>query len=279
MKKNRKIIQITALTAILSIYCGTASGVVAIADTTIIAGITADLEVDDAVSAHFITVSSENGIVELNGSVDNILARDRAEEIAGTIKGVRGIVNQVRVKPVDRADVQIRNDVISALAFDSAVDAAGITVQIQGRGVRLRGTVHSFTEKKIVTRKAKSVAGVVQVENNIEIVPPKERSNDDIKKDILRWYSLDPLIRSQQIEVSVRNGMVALSGTVGSIQERKAAIQKADVAGVVAIDAKELEIKEWAQDWLRRKKSVVLSDSALKKSVFDVLSLSRLRMR
>ena len=52
-----------------------------------------ELDRDPAVSLNWIDVSVNEGIVNLSGSADNILAKERAERIAETVKGVRAVIN------------------------------------------------------------------------------------------------------------------------------------------------------------------------------------------
>ena len=55
------------------------------------------------------------GVVVLSGFVDHLLAKERAQQRAERIKGVRGVVNQLVVKPVLRADAEILGDVKQAV--------------------------------------------------------------------------------------------------------------------------------------------------------------------
>jgi len=81
-----------------------ALGAPEITDAEITQAVDTELLLSKAVPSHLIDVSVADGIVELTGSVDNILARKRATEIAETIKGVRAVVNRILVNPVPRSD-------------------------------------------------------------------------------------------------------------------------------------------------------------------------------
>ncbi|MBD3343956.1 MAG: BON domain-containing protein [Chitinivibrionales bacterium] len=48
-------------------------------------------------------------------------------------------------------------------------------------------------------------------------------------------------------------------------------MNKANVNGVRGMDTSGLEVKEWADDWLRRQEKLSLSDKQIKNAVFDVL--------
>lgn len=61
---------------------------------------------DEFVQENLIDVVSEKGIVTLLGEVDNILAKERAAALAGTIKGVRSVMNQLLVNPPNSLEDQ-----------------------------------------------------------------------------------------------------------------------------------------------------------------------------
>jgi hypothetical protein len=84
---------------------------------------------DKAVPFDPIDVSCTDGIVTLTGTTNNILAKRRATRLAQTIKGVRAVVNRMKVEPgMDRSGVEIKSDVEAALLSDSATDSYEITV-------------------------------------------------------------------------------------------------------------------------------------------------------
>ena len=75
-----------------------------IEDKNITLAVERKLLADASVPSHYIDVKTDNGIVTLLGTVDNILAKDRATKIAESIKGVRSVVNTITVKPMLRPD-------------------------------------------------------------------------------------------------------------------------------------------------------------------------------
>lgn len=54
---------------------------------------------DKQVSALSISVETLKGIVQLSGTVKNFAERTRASELAGSTSGVKGVVNNIVVKP------------------------------------------------------------------------------------------------------------------------------------------------------------------------------------
>lgn len=72
------------------------------ADDRIIRGhVAGDLESDSRVNASMINVDAASGVVRLTGVQESDSARNRAEQIARHVKGVRDVMNDIRVR--DRA--------------------------------------------------------------------------------------------------------------------------------------------------------------------------------
>ena len=73
----------------------------------------------------------------LSSSVDNLPARQRAMRIAETVKGVRAVVNTIRVlPPIFRSDNKITDDVKQALVLDPATDSYAVDVALRDNVVK-----------------------------------------------------------------------------------------------------------------------------------------------
>ncbi len=123
------------------------------------------LMLDDAVPAHRIDVSTEDGIVTLSGSVNRLTAKMAARYAAETVRGVVGVFNEIEVEPAPRLDAHIRRDVIAALTDDPVVDILDIDVHVENQVVKLSGVVDSPLERSAAEERAQGVAGVVEVQN------------------------------------------------------------------------------------------------------------------
>lgn len=67
------------------------------ADDRILDDVCERLKWDPEVDATEITVRVENGVVKLSGAVDTRYAKRRAEDVAGAVRGVRDVANELRV--------------------------------------------------------------------------------------------------------------------------------------------------------------------------------------
>jgi osmotically-inducible protein OsmY len=243
-----------------------------IPDGSITVAVEAELVTDEAVPSHLIDVSTREGIVTLSGTVDHLLAKDRAVTIAKSTKGVRAVVDRMTVKPVERADAEVLKDVETALAVDPAADSYEIKTTVKDGTVTLSGTVESWQEKQLAATVAKGVRGVKEIKNDLSITHKANRTDAEIKADVERRLETDVMVDHLLVDVAVDNGTVTLTGTVGSAAEKTRAESDAWVTGTKEVNADGLRVEWWARDKMRRaSRYPVPKDAAIKKAVKDAL--------
>jgi len=242
-----------------------------ISDKSINGAVESEFWSDKAVDANLIDIKTRQGVVTLTGTVNNILARERAERISETIVGVRAVVNRIKVKPgVSRSDAELAKAVNDALLNDPAADSYEITPKAKNGVVTLTGTVDSWQERRLCATAAKGVKGVTEVKSNITVQYKTERSDLEIKREIEARLENDVRVDDNLIKVEVNNSKVILSGTVGSLAEKSRATNDAYVGGVSSVDSVTLKIEWWARDKMRRKNAYITrSDDQIKKAVKD----------
>jgi osmotically-inducible protein OsmY len=86
-----------------------------------------------------------NGWVTLEGDVEWQYQRLTAERVVRPLKGVNGIINDIKIKPrVEPSD--IKQKIQEAFRRSAEVDANQITVETSGGEVILKGKVRSWVE-------------------------------------------------------------------------------------------------------------------------------------
>jgi osmotically-inducible protein OsmY len=123
---------------------------------------------DSTIPKDRVQVKVQDGFVTLIGEVDWFFQRDDAESAVRKLSGIKGIANEIRVKPqVAAADVRQRIE--NALKRNAEVEAGAIKVSVQNGRVTLDGKVKAFYERDLIERTAWSAPGVTSVEDRISI--------------------------------------------------------------------------------------------------------------
>lgn len=220
-----------------------------------------------------ILVSCTDGIVELTGTVDNLLAKDRAVAIAEGVKGVRAVSDRTHVEPVARTDAAINADVRSAFQLDPAAHGYHqVKVDSTKGTVHLTGSVQTWNERRLAERLARGVRGVRAVTDEITVKTVGSRGDADIQRDVASRLAWDTFLHDDPITVAVDQGRVRLTGVVGSVAEKSEAQVNGWVSGVNGVDVSGLRVEWWARDAnLRSQKYPPRTDAQIAAAVKDAM--------
>jgi osmotically-inducible protein OsmY len=247
-----------ALVFIVAITLSVSAVAEALSDRDVALAVNERLYRDPAVSNLLIEVEVDQGVVLLSGSVTNLMAQERAHRLAGTVRGVRAIVDRIKVVPTFRPDSELEQAVTAALAAHPATEAYEIKATVERQRATLRGTVDSGAERRLAGRVAKGIAGLEAVANKLSVEPTGARSDRELEAEIEAMLAWDALVEHDGIEVEVVRGTVQLSGFVGSVAEKNRAAEQSWIAGVVAVDDTALQVSPAAADPRLRKRNYAL---------------------
>jgi len=272
MKTNKNIFRILTMVICFILFSTSMFAISDPTDTEITNAVSNELLFNATTPAYLLDVETNEGIVLLSGSVDNILAKDRAVKIAQTVKGVRAVIDSIQVNAPYRTDAELENDIINALLTDPATDSYEINVKANEGHIKLSGNVDSWQEKQLSEYVTKGIVGVKSVENNISINYTLNRPDYEIREEVKQSLANDIRIDDGLINVSVQKGNVVLTGEVGSASEKAIAYSKAWTAGVKSVNSENLKVSLWSRDDnFRESKYVFKPDNEIKNAVKDAL--------
>ncbi len=200
----------------------------------------ASLSLSKRVSGYDIGVETSGGTVTLTGQVPSEDVKSFAGEIARDTPGVNDVNNQLAVNPgaqpttesVHVEDLEIRADILEAIAKSPELAGQKIDVKVEDRTVTLSGTVQTPAQNNGAEQLARSVNGVSGVTNNLSIVNPQAATEPprateppaDPNADLAKRVEFE-LFRTGAFDLSTttitaNDGAVTLSGTVRSIAEK-----------------------------------------------------------
>jgi hyperosmotically inducible protein len=223
------------------------------------------LKQDHALDKSSISVQSVNdGVVLLGGKAESASEHLRAIKDARAVPGVRGVASEVqspdrlvdaeirrgeRSAPTAGAsrgivsatqDMWITTDTKARLLADSNTPALDINVDTWNGVVTLFGSVPSKGARAAAEADARKVSGVKRVVNELQVAPGAKKEEVKARDEDLKTavkHALERRGELKDVDVDVKNGVVRLTGTVESEEQRlDAAIAARSTPGVRAVE-------------------------------------------
>lgn len=193
-----------------------------ISDAEIRSALADALRFDPRIPPDVVVAQVQDGTVTLEGSVPTDEVRRAVEEDALHTAGARSVRNRVRVETttVVLPGPVLERHVTTRLREHPGITADGMSVRAEKGTIVLSGVADSTYERVRAERAAASIPGVLSVDNQLSLAPPKRkriRDDETIRRDIEARLSWDPRIGAQRargVQVAVHDGVAQISGKV-----------------------------------------------------------------
>ena len=195
-----------------------------ISDADIKRDVEAQLRWDPDIDASNIAVGVKDGVVTLAGFVRSYGQKYEAEKEVSSLKGVRGVANDIEVKLPslnERPDPEIVRDAVAALKRELPYSSENIKVIARNGWITLEGDVEWKFQSERAEESVRRTMGLKGVTNLIKVKPRVAAS--DIKERIEEALKRSAEVDAQNINVTASGGEVTVRGTVRSWAERREA--------------------------------------------------------
>lgn len=198
-----------------------------------------------------IGISNADGVAVLEGEVGDIAAKKLALELAGSVPGVRGVVDRLRVAPGARpgegrrGDGEIRdslarrfleqpefrncslrkhtNERDEVLREGNGDSVGDIEVSVADGVIVLEGRVISQPHRLFAGVLAWWTPGRRDVVNALEVEPAYDERDDEVAEALRLVLEADPEIDAAQVRPAVRQWVVTLEGNVPTEEQKRRA--------------------------------------------------------
>lgn len=180
----------------------------------------AALDWEPSIDSTDIGVTIERGVVTLAGHVPNYLQRGTAERVVKRLKGVKGFVQKIEVRPAvsaENTDENLALRAVSSLAWNVLVPKDIVQVEVKNGWVTLNGEVEWNYQRQAAEASVAGISGVRGVNNTVRIRARPQVP--DVKKRIEDALKRDAEIEAKRIQVDVHDGQVTLRGKVDTLHE------------------------------------------------------------
>lgn len=217
-------------------------------------------------------VSVHKGKATLTGKVNEDINKELAQQIALGVVGIKDVDNQIKVdenyEPPKTAFTQSYSDIVNDAGITAAVkskllwskntDATSIKVETKQGMVKLTGNAESEDAKALAGLLANNTKGVNLVDNQLKISEPKPTPSENVKMaagnagqsisdswittKVKSTFMYSNNVDGTDISVMTEDGVVTLSGKLGSGAEQALAVELAqNVRGVKQVQSKDLK--------------------------------------
>lgn len=187
-----------------------------------------------------IKVDVKDGFVSLWGIVDTLAVKRAVEEIVTTIRGVKGIDNDITISTDGTlSDKEVEAEVIKKMReSEFSHRLLGVGVEVSKGIAILEGHVETLRDKKLAINQAEKALGVKDVVPNVKIDTAGKFDDVSIANKLTQMLSTTD-ISMPDIDMAVNRGVVMLHGHVNDRDQMELAVEIAqEIEGVTKVQNK-----------------------------------------
>jgi osmotically-inducible protein OsmY len=182
------------------------------------------LREDRRLDASEILVNVKHGKVILKGSTETYQSSAFAQEDVAGVAGVKKIVNRIEVllpeKIAPPTDEAIRARIRATLLLESDIVPVDFVLAVADGVVFIDGFVETLKEKRRIGKIAARERGVLEVRNNLTVVPGQHKGDGEITERIhAALKSVEPG-NIKNVSFRVERGVTTLTGKVIGLESR-----------------------------------------------------------
>jgi len=117
-----------------------------------------------------IRLKVDGGWITMEGEVEWQFQKESAYSAVSDLIGVHGVINRINVRP-NITPVIVKDVIKKALERSADIEADSINISTDGGRIVLKGKVRSWAERKEVERAVWATPGVIEVKDELIIVP------------------------------------------------------------------------------------------------------------
>jgi len=191
-------------------------------DTQLRERVMREIEWDPEITSTDIAVAVDDAVIALAGFVHSYAEKLAAERAAKRIYGVKGLANDIEVKPViELTDPEIARNAVTAIETRVDVPDNRLKVTVKNHWITLEGDVAWQYQREAAESAVRNLTGVKGVTNQIVI---KTRvSPAQVKTRIEEALERSAEVEARRIMVDAVDNTVKLWGNVRSWAEKREA--------------------------------------------------------
>lgn len=190
-------------------------------DHNLQAAVSERLDFHPAINSSHVGVAVRDGVVTLTGRVPSLVERALAEQVAGEVKGVKAVINEMSVEFAGMShtpDEVLAEQAYARLASNVSIPKDRLHLAVKDGTITLHGDVDWPFQLQAAMRDLAHLSGVREVRSDAQIRPPVKPER--VREKILQAFAQLSPLDAERIAVAVDGSEVVLSGDVTSWHEK-----------------------------------------------------------